>query len=223
MGWLFDTIEIIGLVAFSISGTMMAIDHEVDLFGVLFCALMTCFGGGVMRDLFIGHTLPAFFTDYYIEISVCAATSVVVFVLAKLFKRVYIARERLVDSIVNIFDALGLGTFVSYGTGVAIAAGCSAFASIVIGMTAGVGGGIIRDLILRDIPIILRKRIYAIAAIAGAAAYYVIEVYLSNSLLAMSLCLAVVFTLRICATIFKWNMPKAIVFSELKADSDSRK
>ncbi|MBQ8302652.1 MAG: trimeric intracellular cation channel family protein [Clostridia bacterium] len=220
MSWIFDVIEIIGVIAFAVAGSMMAIDREADFFGVLFCAFMTCFGGGVMRDLFIGGKMPAFFTDYHLETAVCAATSILVFFLAKFFKRVYIKREKLVDSIVNIFDALGLGIFVVYSTGVAIAANCSAFASIVIGMTAGTGGGLIRDLVLRDIPIILRKRIYAVAAIVGAAVYYVIAVYLSNELLATSLGLSVVFALRVCATVFKWNMPKAIVFSEVKLDGD---
>lgn len=222
-------IHFIGIVSFAAAGAMVAIDHETDLFGVIFLSIITCFGGGLLRDVIagqaIGRDLPVLFTDMNMEIIVSILTAFVVFVLASVFKKQYVKDEEAVNKINNVLDALAIGIFSASGTGDYLAAG--PLVAITMGMISSVGGSLTRDVILRDIPFILRKRIYALACIAGSGVYYLlVAVILKNmdsetaSLIATIACVVVIFTIRMCATAFKWNMPKAIKFSELR-DSEA--
>ena len=214
-------IEIIGVISFSAAGAMVAIDKETDFFGVIILSAITCFGGGLTRDIILGEGLPAFFSlSLYLTISV--ATALVMFLAAAIFKREYVKEEETVNKINNVLDALGIGVFTAVGTGMYITGG--PLVAIFAGTVSSVGGSLIRDIILRDIPFILRKRIYAMAIMAGSAAYYVFETYVfvgseSSTVFSTIICTVVVFTIRMCATRFKWNMPKAIKFSEMREPS----
>ncbi len=217
-----DVINIIGIISFSAAGAMISIDKEVDLFGVIFLSIITCFGGGILRDVIAGHNigrlLPAFFTELKMEIIVCVCTAFAVFWLAFLLKEKYVREEATVEKINNVLDALGLGVFASVGTSAYI--GLGPFVAITMGFISSVGGSITRDIILRDIPLILRKRVYAVAAILGSSAYYLInEVFMkgmrSADVIGTLACVAVIFSIRMCATIFRWNMPKAIDFARM--------
>ena len=218
-----EIINIVGIISFAAAGAMIAIDKETDLFGVILLSLITCFGGGMLRDMLagqaIGRELPAFFTELKMEIIVCVSTAFVVFLLASIFKEQYVKEEATVEKMNNVLDALGLGVFASAGTGAYAELG--PFVAIVMGLISSVGGSIIRDVILRDIPFVLRKRVYAVACIVGSALYYIIfAVFLkgmpSANVVATVSCMAVIFIIRMCATAFRWNMPKAIVFSKIK-------
>ena len=224
MEYLLDIINIIGFISFAAAGAMVAIDKETDLFGVIFLSVTTCFGGGILRDVIagraIGRELPAFFTGLEMEIIVCVLTAFVVFLLAYFFKDKYVKEEETVEKINNVLDALGLGVFASVGTGAYLVLG--PFAAIIMGCISSVGGSLIRDVILRDIPLILRKRVYAIACIIGSSVYYLIAgVFMKDvpnaDVIGTLACTAVIFTIRMCATIFRWNMPKAIEFSKIKS------
>ena len=215
-------INIVGIISFAAAGAMIAIDKETDLFGVIFLSLITCFGGGILRDMIAGHEigrmLPAFFTELKMEIIVCVCTAFVVFWLAFLLKERYVREEATVEQINNILDALGLGVFASVGTFAYVELG--PFVAITMGFISSVGGSIIRDVILRDIPLILRKRVYAVASILGSAVYYLVHEVLmkgvpSANVVATLACIIVIFSIRMCATIFRWNMPKAIDFAEI--------
>lgn len=211
-------VVVLGIISFAASGAMVAIDKETDLFGVIFLSVITCFGGGLLRDCIFSDMLPAFF-GLYLEISVCVLTAVAVFIIASVYKKKYVNEEAKVVAINNILDAVGLGIFVSQGTGMYLSKG--AFVAIVAGFLSAVGGSIIRDVMLGDIPFILRKRIYAFAAIVGAGAYFLVaELLMKGSeaaeLLATVVCVVLVFGIRMCATVFKWNFPKAIRFSEME-------
>lgn len=223
------SIEIIGIISFAIAGAIIAIDKETDLFGVLFLSAMTCFGGGIIRDITIGRHPPAFFRELRYQFLIALGVALTVFILARLFKKQYLEREQLVLSINNYIDALAIGIFSVSGVQTCIAffeskgdnAGFVLCA--VLGMITAVGGGMIRDLILRDIPFILRKRIYALAALIGASLYYVIvvKIFPGNELAEVigqivSICIVVL--IRVLATKFKWNLPKAIVFDEQEKD-----
>lgn len=225
-----DIINIIGIISFAAAGAMIAIDKETDLFGVIFLSIITCFGGGILRDLIAGHEVgrmvPVFFTELKMEIIVCVLTALVVFLLAFLQKERYVREEATVEKINNILDALGLGVFASVGTAAYIALG--PFVAITMGFISSVGGSLIRDTLLRDIPFILRKRVYAVASILGSAVYYLIfDVFMkgmkSAGVVATIFCMVVIFTIRMCATIFRWNMPRAIDFSKMSAkEQDSQ-
>lgn len=212
-------LEIVGIVSFSISGALVAIDKEHDLVGVLFLAIITTFGGGMLRDVFIGNTPPVFFTSYHLII-ICAATALLVFVLASVFKKHYLKEEQTVQAINNYFDALGLGVFVVYGAKICIDAGITnPFLIIAMGMVSGTAGSMVRDIMVREIPALLKKRIYLVAAIAGASLYYLLFSLGVTDLIAIPASAVLITVIRILATVFKWNMPKAIRFSEI-ADSE---
>ena len=219
-------INVIGIISFAAAGAMIAIDKETDLFGVLFLSIMTCFGGGILRDMIAGHQigrmLPVFFTELKMEIIVCVLTAFVVFLLAFLLKEKYVKEEATVEKINNVLDALGLGVFASVGTAAYLALG--PFVAITMGFISSVGGSIIRDVILRDIPLILRKRVYAVASILGSAVYYVIcEIILKGRTYADVVgtisCMVVIFAIRMCATVFRWNMPRAIDFNKISKEN----
>ncbi len=222
-------INYIGIVSFAAAGAMIAIDHETDFFGVVLLSLVTCFGGGMLRDVIagqsIGREIPAFFTDMWVEIVLCLVTAVAVFVIAAIFKRKYVESEASVDRINNVLDALGIGVFAATGTASYLEV--SPLVAIVMGLLSSIGGSIIRDIMLNTVPFVLRKRIYAVAVITGASVYYIIEKLLmpdaeSANVVATVACIFVIFTIRMCATAFKWNMPKAIKFSELRSEDNSR-
>ena len=155
----FLILEYIGIVAFSVSGAMVAIDKEADYVGIILMSLVTSFAGGIMRDLFLGDAPPKFFTSFQPQIIICVATSVAVIILASIFKRGFIRNERRIESVNNIVDAMGLGVFSVSGTKIAVALGfTSPLIAISMGIISAVGGGLTRDLILRDIPFIMRQQ-----------------------------------------------------------------
>lgn len=223
-----EIINIIGIISFAAAGAMISIDAEADLFGVIFLSLITCFGGGLLRDIIagqaIGRELPLLFTDMNTEIIVCICTATVVFLLASIFKKKYVEEERTVDRINNVLDALGLGVFASAGVGAYFAQG--PLVAITMGVFSSVGGSVTRDVILGDIPPILRKHVYALASAAGSAAYYATALLIdpaneSRDVIATIACMVVIFTIRILATIFEWDLPKAIDFSKIRYNQDS--
>ena len=228
METLLDIINIIGIISFAAAGAMVAIDKETDCFGVVLLSLITCFGGGVLRDVMvgqkIGRTMPIFFEGVEMEIIVCVCTALTVFLLALIFKERYVKEEATVDKINNVLDALGLGVFASVGT--AAYASVSPFVAITMGLISAVGGSMIRDVILNEIPRVLRKRVYAVACIIGSAVYYVISALVmpgnpSADVVATVACMAVIFTIRMCATAFRWNIPKAIDFTKIKGNGEN--
>ena len=203
--------EWLGTAAFAVSGAMVAIDTGMDLFGVIFLAMITALGGGTLRDVLIGHFPPRMFTNFEFLL-LAVACAVTVFVLADLYKERYIQSEHGIERVNNVFDAIGLGVFAVSGARIGMEAGFTdnAFLVTFLGMTTAVGGGMIRDVLLQRIPFVLNKRVYAVAAIAGALTYWVIEYVLMMPVLAYAVGWLVTVTLRMLATIYKWNLPKAI-------------
>ena len=227
-------IEIIGVISFAVAGAIVAIDKETDLFGVVFLSLMTCFGGGIIRDITIGKNPPAFFRDLVYQVLMATLVALLVFVLARVFKKQYVKREKLVLAVNNYIDALAIGIFSVSGvqTCIDFFAGKGQSAGFllcaVLGMMSAVGGGMIRDLILRDIPFILRKRVYALAALIGASLYYLcVTVFFKDNMVmevvSQIACITVVVVIRVLATTLKWNLPKAIIFSEIRDEETEEK
>ncbi len=212
----FTIIEILGFISFSISGAITAIDKENDIFGVVFLSVITTFGGGITRDLIIGNIVPVFFRSY-LFILICVCVSLLVFVIAALFKKQYVQNEKLVNSINNYFDAAGLGLFAVSGAKICIDLGhTNPLLILIMGVTSCCGGSMLRDIIMREIPVVLRKRIYILAALAGVCLYYLLYRLGVDDVISMTLSALTIFAIRVCATIFKWNMPKAIDFSKIK-------
>jgi len=203
--------EWIGTAAFAISGAMIAIDKRTDIFGVMLLAVFTALGGGTVRDILIGYFPPRMFSNgKYVLLAIFCA--LIVFIVARIFKEHYIRMEKEIEHINVIFDAIGLGVFAVSGARIGMDAGFmdNAFLVTFLGMTTAVGGGMIRDVLLQRIPFVLNKRVYAVAAIAGAFTYWVIEYVFLNPVLAYAVGWLVTVTLRMLATIYKWNLPRAI-------------
>lgn len=202
-------VEIIGTIAFATSGAMVAINKRVDIFGVLVLSSVTALGGGCIRDILIGTLPPRMFSDYrYVTVSVIVAT--IVFVIAYIFRDLYQKSQKTVDSVNNIFDAVGLGVFTVTGVQVAIDSGfkMNSILAVCLGVITGIGGGILRDVMLREIPFVLKKRIYALASIAGGVVYYNLCLINFGRTKSIIISVAVTFVIRILATIFKLDLPK---------------
>src|SRR5687767_8119931 len=154
-------LELIGLFAFGVSGGLMAIRRDFDVIGIGLLAIITAIGGGVLRDLVIGDTPPPQFTDWeYLAVPLAAAA--VTFFAHRQIERV--GRALL------LFDAAGLGLFCVAGTEKALDYGLSPPAAAMLGVTTAVGGGLLRDVIARETPALVRPdtELYAVPAIAGA-------------------------------------------------------
>lgn len=204
-------ILIIGIIAFAVSGSMIAIRRKTDLFGVVLLAIMTALGGGLTRDMVFGFTPPSmFYMHEYLLLS--ALTALLVFLCARAYSRPYLENESKIEHINDVFDALGLGIFAVIGTQIAIQKGYTDNYVIVIGsgLITCIGGGIIRDILTMSVPFVLVKRIYAIAAICGSVVYYIMYLLGINDGIAIVAGTLTTFILRILAMIFKWNFPKAI-------------
>ncbi|MBQ2752003.1 MAG: trimeric intracellular cation channel family protein [Oscillospiraceae bacterium] len=200
--------ELIGTASFAVSGSLIAIERELDAFGVLFLAVITALGGGILRDVLLGSLPPVFFTSY--EFLVIAAISALIVFIICYIRHGAKKADPVAGMIMNIFDAIGLGVFAVVGTQAAITAGyeANAFMCIFMGMTTGIGGGILRDMMSRATPAILRKQIYATAAIIGSAIYYLLERFAVHTAISVSVSVGVVILIRILAATLRWTLPR---------------
>jgi uncharacterized membrane protein YeiH len=199
--------EIIGTVAFAISGAMLALKKDMDLFGVCIMGLTTACGGGVIRDVLLGYLPPAMFRQPVYALT-AIGVSLVIFLPA--VRRIFAAKERAYEVTMLLADSVGLGIFTSAGVAAAVGAGYgkSFFFSVFLGAITGVGGGVLRDVMAGMRPYIFVKHIYACASLAGA----VVCALLWNSIgktAAMLLGCAVIFVIRLLAAHFRWSLPKA--------------
>ncbi len=202
------TIELLGTIAFAISGAMIAIDRELDLFGVLILGCVTACGGGIVRDVLLGQTPPQSFVNG-IYLTVAAITGMLVFLSARYRRRTHPAPPpHIYDFMLNLCDAAGLGIFSAIGVQNTIAAGYgdNAFFCIFLGVCTGVGGGTLRDMMSGAIPAIFRRHVYALASIAGAVVYYYVRPFGYG--LAMGVTILLVVALRLLASHYRWSLPK---------------
>lgn len=204
-------IELLGVVAFAISGAMVAIRRKTDLFGVLLLSIITAFGGGLTRDVVFSISPPAVFSNKH-QLIICLLVALLVFLCAKTFKKFYLENETKIEQINDIFDSLGLGAFAVIGVKVAIQNGFSddGLIAVTCGVITGICGGMLRDVLTNSMPFVLVKRVYAVAAIAGTLTYYIMFTMGINDNIAIVAGTLVTFILRILARTFKWNIPKAI-------------
>ena len=203
--------EWIGTAAFAVSGAMVAIDKKTDIFGVMLLAVFTALGGGTVRDILIGHFPPRMFTNgKYVLLAIFCA--LLVFIIARIFKERYVAMEKEIEHINLIFDAIGLGVFAVSGASIGMEAGYGDNLLLVIslGTVTGIGGGMLRDIMLQEIPFVLKKHIYAVAAIAGALTFCLLTRAGMSQAVSYGAGWTATFMLRMLAMHYKWNLPRAI-------------
>ncbi len=202
-------IEIVGTVAFAISGVITALEKKFDIFGALVLGTVTAVGGGIVRDLILGYLPPMAFRKSVYAIT-AIITSIIVFWLAYFLGSRFKRHFDFYTQVINIFDSIGLSVFVIGGVNSAIECGFgeNMFLSVFVATLTGVGGGVMRDIMAGRIPKILQKRVYALAAIVGAVIYYIMIWYnIGSSTLAIVSGAGSVLIIRILATIFHWNLP----------------
>lgn len=207
--WIMIFMEIIGTIAFAVSGALIAISSSLDLFGVIFIGCTTAVGGGIMRDILIGKNPPAIFNNTEILL-IAALTALVVFIIAYINADHFRTFKEKIEKINNVFDAVGLAAFSVTGTEAAFLSGCGdkfTF-SVLMGMLTGVGGGIIRDVLVTKAPYVLKKHIYALASILGSILYYLVRVYTDNTVMGTVVAMILVFSIRMLATKYLWKLPK---------------
>lgn len=200
--------EVIGTVAFAVSGALVAIAGSLDLFGVVFVGCVTAVGGGILRDVLMGQFPPGIFSNTPV-IALAALTAILVFALSAFKRRSFNDLKKRLELINNYFDAAGLAVFTVIGvekTGEAGYGGHFVFA-VCMGMLTGIGGGILRDIFVDRTPSVLQKQVYAVASILGAITYFVCKIYLDRPV-SVLISVAVIIVLRLLATRFRWQLPK---------------
>lgn len=208
-GIMFHIAEIIGTIAFAVSGAMIAMDRGLDLFGIVFLAITTALGGGTLRDILLGQCPPRMFFSYpYLIMSTVCALAV--FALTYYHRTRSLRNRSAFLKTVNLLDAIGLGIFSVIGVQVSVAAGyeTQAFLCIFLGMTTGCGGGIIRDLLSQETPYVFKKHIYAIASIAGSGVFYVTQMLRWDDAVTILLGAGSTIVIRMLAAHYKWNLPR---------------
>ena len=207
-------IEIIGTIAFAISGAIVAIQKKLDLFGVIFLSIITATGGGIFRDVFIGNIPPTSFKDpTYCVISI--VTAVIVFYAYPRFlgglcrneKGVCIVgKSRLV---MLVSDAMGLGIFTAIGANAAIVNfESNIFIVISMALFTGVGGGMVRDAFVQNIPVVFTREIYAVATIIGATVFYIVNLVLGDTTVAIYSTFIVTFLTRVISVKYDLHLPR---------------
>ncbi|MEO6957071.1 MAG: trimeric intracellular cation channel family protein [Antricoccus sp.] len=185
---------------FAIEGATAAVLAGADLFGIVVIAFVTALGGGIIRDVVIGD-LPVAAVRWVRYPAVALSGAAIVIVL-------YQSVERLAPELIMVLDACGLGLFCVAGAAKARDLGLSVLPAALVATITGCGGGMIRDVLLNQIPIVLRQHIYAVAALAGAVAMLLLDRLGAPRWLSMSVGAAVATTLRVLSVVLNWNLPE---------------
>jgi uncharacterized membrane protein YeiH len=191
-------LDLLGVAVFAASGALAAVHAKLDVFGVVVLAAVTAIGGGVVRDVLLGIVPPTSLRQW-IYLVVPAVVALLVF-------RWHPAVARLRRA-VQLADALGLALFVTTGTSVALATGAPAATSALVGVITGVGGGVLRDVLLREIPTVLRREVYAVAAALGAVVVVLGDRLALPPVPVALAAAALVAVVRVLALWRHWNVP----------------
>lgn len=191
--------ELIGTGAFAMAGALVAIEKELDYYGIAVFAMITAVGGGIIRDVLIDKPLPAALENpLYVLISIGSAALVIL-----LYKR--IVRYQ---NVIQVFDAVGLAAFTAIGCEVAVKNGLDMpFVIITLALLTGTGGGTLRDVFAREIPFVFRKEVYAVASIVGAACFILVERFFFTWI-AMYVCFGITLLLRLVSMKMNLHLKK---------------
>ena len=195
---MFYTIDILGTIAFSISGVLVALSKRMDPFGILIIAFVTAIGGGTLRDILIGNTPVSWMNNM---------TYTYVIIISTVFAVVFRKRlDRLRKSLL-LFDTIGIGLYTVVGVEKGISAGLNPIICVALGTISACFGGVIRDILCNEIPVIFRKEIYATACIVGGFSYFLIKKLPIELDLAFVIAGLIVILIRLLALKFKISLP----------------
>lgn len=200
-------LQIIGTLAFAISGAVVGIEKKMDIFGVAILGLTTAVGGGILRDLVLNITPPSAFRD-----PIYAITAIIISMLFFIpsVHKAFEQKGKIYDTLFLIMDSIGLGLFTVIGVQVALTTILEKnyFLILFVGVLTGVGGGLLRDVFAGNMPYIFVKHFYACASIIGACICMFLWVW-TGELIAMIVGASVTVLLRLLAAHFRWSLPKA--------------
>jgi uncharacterized membrane protein YeiH len=206
-----NVFDALGLGAFAIGGAAVArsVGYGEHFVVVVFAGLITAVGGGILRDILISRTPPAIFSRAWLLL-LSVGVSLLVFFLAFFFRNAYFRWTEHVEHINNYFDAVGLAAFTVMGTEVAFSAGLSSaiVLSLTLGFLTGVGGGVMRDILVNDAPFIFKKHVYALVSLLGSALYFGLHFLFPTVAWPTVIAVLFIVLLRILATKYRWNLPR---------------
>lgn len=190
-------IEVLGTIAFAISGIRLAATKNFDWFGAYIVGFVTAIGGGTLRDLLLD--IPVFWmqTWWYLAVTGLSLAAVIV------FQNALVSR----DKILFLFDSVGLALFCVIGIQKTLAVGYPMWVATIMGITTGAFGGVIRDILINEEPLVFRKDIYATACLAGALVYWVAMLLGGSAMMQQMLCAVVVILLRVLALRYNLSLP----------------
>ncbi|OZD01075.1 hypothetical protein CH275_20205 [Rhodococcus sp. 06-235-1A] len=197
---LLDLLGYIGIAVFAASGALVGVHRRLDLFGVCVVGITTGIGGGIIRDLLLGIHPPTSL-DTWPNITVGFFASLVVFVAHRQMGKVRRG--------VLVLDAFGMGLFASTGATIALAAGGSALSGALIGTTTAVAGGVIRDVLVNEVPLLLHRDLYALPALLGATTVVLADAATLPENVGLIAGTVLATGLRLLALWRKWNLPLA--------------
>ncbi|WP_324025857.1 trimeric intracellular cation channel family protein [Maribacter sp. BPC-D8] len=191
-------IDILGTIAFAISGVLVAMDKKLDVFGVLIVAFVTAVGGGTLRDILIGSK-PVGWLHAPMHLLIIVATVILVII--------FMNRMKYVLKTLFLFDAIGIGLYTMVGIEKGLAADLSPIMCIVLGTITACFGGVIRDILCNEIPVIFNKEIYATVCITGGLVYFLLIQFPIDNTIAYSMAIVTIIIVRILAVRFKISLP----------------
>jgi uncharacterized membrane protein YeiH len=203
---LLQILDLFGVMVFAVTGALKAIKYKMDFVGIIILASSTGLAGGLIRDILLDRLPPKIISDpYYLTIAV--VTGIIVFFLYPFFKE----RENLFLK----FDAIGLGVFSIIGASIAYEMlGLNFLAMAISGIFTAIGGGIIRDVFVREIPLVFIKELYASASFLGILIFFIL-IYLDfNYNISMIVCIIIITSFRLLAMKYNWNLPKTHIKKE---------
>lgn len=202
-------IQYVGAVSFTISATIYAIHKRTDIIGALVFSLLTCFGGGAMRDIALGQLPPYILVSreaHYLAL-VSIGVCLICYHLGFIKKIARFADRHQHSFLIEFTDSLGLASFVVSGLEVAIECGKTDFVILAFaGCITGVGGGILRDICSAEIPSVFKKHIYLIPVII-ASVFFALTYTKIPELLSVVIAIVIILSIRMLAFAFKWNLP----------------
>jgi len=207
MDTMLHIVDLCGVAVFAVTGALVAGRKRMDIFGVIVLAIVTALGGGTTRDIILG-AYPVFWITSPNYVLIALAAAIFTIIIVRFFK--------IPQNILLIADAIGLAIFTVTGTEKALAMDINPGIAIAMGLITGVVGGLIRDILCGDIPIILRKEIYATASLAGAVIYWLIISMFQPTNIAIIVAILVIFGLRLAAIRWKLALPRFIYHPQNK-------
>jgi len=199
---IFYSLDILGTIAFAISGTLAGIHKKLDPFGIFIIAFITAVGGGTLRDILIDRNPVSWMQDLNYVYAIIVATIFSIVIRKKID---YLSKS------LFLFDTIGLGIFTIIGTEIGIQQNLHPIISIVLGTITATFGGVMRDILCNEIPVIFKKEIYASACIAGAITFIILSNLDINTNTNYIITVLIVISIRLVAVKFKLRLPTFII------------